>query len=349
MSGLTDMRAGVFFLFCSLFLVSPAGAESAPGNLLREPPLIEMPELSSERSQELEGKWCQEMIGAVRRIGWKIDPCKDVKWQVGGFSVRGRPLVYAEFGDPEAENTTLVISGVHGDELTPQYVGFKLVEWLIQNRSDLGKTRVVVAPMVNPDGFLARRRTRVNANGVDVNRNFDTKDWRDRALKSWKRRYRSDPRRFPGFKPGSEPETIFQERLVQATRPQKILSIHSPLNFLDYDGPTTLSLAKFPKEYVHECLRLRSRLKAISGGFYPGSLGNFAGQELGIPTLTLELPTADPRKAELYWKRFSQGIRIMIEFSMPKYSAIPLDPAERRAPAVKAAEGVGPSGTPGSG
>jgi protein MpaA len=90
---------------------------------------------------------------------------------------------------------------------------------------------------------------------------------------------------------------------------------------MDYDGPTALSLAKFPRQYVRECLKLRSRLKAITSGFFPGSLGNFAGQELGIPTLTLELPTSDSRKAEAYWKKFSQGIKTMIEFVVPKYAA----------------------------
>ncbi|MCM2276862.1 MAG: DUF2817 domain-containing protein [Oligoflexia bacterium] len=289
--------------------------------------LIAVEGLTAESAAIHERKWCEELSDAIKRIGWKLDPCQRVRWQVGGFSVKGRPLMYAEFGAADAENTTLVISGVHGDELTPQYVGLKLVDWLLDHREELKSTRVVVAPLVNPDGFLTARRTRVNANGVDVNRNFGTKDWQEKALSSWKRRYRSDPRRFPGSQAGSEPETLFQERLVQAVRPQKILSIHSPLNFLDYDGPTALSLAKFPKEYVQECLRLRARLKAVSGGFYPGSLGNFAGRELGIPTLTLELPSADPRAAERYWKSFSQGIRVMIEFSMPKFSVRPLEPA----------------------
>jgi protein MpaA len=86
---------------------------------------------------------------------------------------------------------------------------------------------------------------------------------------------------------------------------------------MDYDGPSQLSLAQFPKDYVQECIKLKKSLKATPGGFFPGSLGNYAGQELGIPTLTLELPSADPAKARAYWDRFRSGIRTMIEYRMP--------------------------------
>jgi protein MpaA len=161
----------------------------------------------------------------------------------------------------------------------------------------------------------------MNAHRVDINRNFKTKDWEAEAHKAWKNKYRSDPRRFPGDTPGSEPETEFQAELIRKYQPKKILSIHAPLNFLDYDGPTTMTLVRFPKEYVQECLTLRGRLKAISSGFFPGSLGNYAGQELGIPTLTLELPSADPAKAYAYWLKFKQGIRTMIDFEMPGLAA----------------------------
>jgi len=261
--------------------------------------------------------WCDSVIRESKGLKWNIDPCRDVNWQVGGLSVQGRPLVYAAFGNPQAENTSLVLTAVHGDEVTPFYLGIRLVEWLRENQSQLKNTRVILAPLVNPDGLFARPRTRVNARGVDVNRNFGTKDWSARAHSAWRVRFRSDPRRNPGKNPSSEPETIFQEELIHQIKPKKILSIHAPLNFLDYDGPTAMSLARFPRGYIRECLKLRSKLKAISGGFYPGSLGNFAGQELGIPTLTLELPSADPAKAESYWKLFNQGIQVMIKYIVP--------------------------------
>lgn len=266
-------------------------------------------------------QWCSDLKRAIVGFKWKIEPCDGIAWKIGGTSVQGRPIVYAEFGDPQSENTTLVLSMVHGDEITPVYVGIELVHWMKEHPADLAHSHVVIAPLVNPDGFYRKPRTRMNARGVDVNRNFATDDWNARALNAWKNKYRSDPRRYPGSAPTSEPETAFQVKLIHDFHPKKILSIHSPLNHLDYDGPNNLSLAKFPSEYVRECLRLRKKLNAVSTGFFPGSLGNYAGNELGIPTVTLELPTANPAKAESYWNSFRQGIRTMIDFNVPTYVA----------------------------
>jgi len=267
--------------------------------------------------------WCHDVQNSINGFKWKIDACKDLDWKIGGKSVEGRALVYAEFGKADAPNVTLIFTAVHGDEITPLYLGIQVAHWVKDHEKELGNTRVIVAPLVNPDGFFHKPRQRTNANGVDVNRNFATKDWSASALRSWKIKFRSDPRRYPGIEARSEPETIFQEDLIKNIRPQKILSVHSPLNHLDYDGPSQLSLNRFSNDYVQECLKLRARMRAVTTGFFPGSLGNFAGQELGIPTLTLELPTADPRKAEDYWKKFSEGIKLMIGYSMPPEPALP--------------------------
>lgn len=262
--------------------------------------------------------WCSEVKKSTQSMGWKTEPCDGVEWKTGGASTEGRPLVYAEFGDPQAANTTLILTMVHADEVTPLYLGLRLAHWSKKYQSSLKGVRVVIAPLVNPDGFYRKPRTRMNGRGVDVNRNFPTSDWESRALRTWKTKYKSDPRRFPGPTPSSEPETVFQENLIRTFRPQKILSIHSPLNHMDYDGPNNLTLAKFPVSYVQECLKLRKQLKAISSGFFPGSLGNYAGKELGIPTVTMELPSADHRRAERYWNQFQKGIWTMIEYKMPE-------------------------------
>lgn len=296
-------------------------------------------------------QWCQFLRNSMKELKWRLEPCEGLTWSEAGRSVNGMPLVYAEFGDPNSTNTTLIFSMIHGDEVTPLYLGLKLAHWLkdwsnekeraqsssrplslqpLSSTKHVGGTyqdfyesiRVVIVPLVNPDSFFRKPRTRTNQNGVDVNRNFGTRDWNTQALAAWKKRFRSDPRRYPGPHPDSEPETLFQRALIEKFRPQKILSIHAPLNFMDYDGPTQLTLKRFPQDYVRECLKLRDRLKAKHGGFFPGSLGNYAGQELGIPTLTLELPSADPRKAEAYWQQFSRGMRSMIQYRVPQVDAL---------------------------
>lgn len=314
---------GVPALFSLLGAAEPSGADAIGPQPSPSPAAavtqggqapMEVPEL------------CLRLRAEISALHWKIDPCQGIDWKVGGRSVNGLPLLYAEFGNPASDNTTLVMAAVHGDEVTPVYFGIELAHWMKDHEAEFSHAHVVIAPLVNPDGFFRKPRTRMNARGVDVNRNFLTSDWRSRALAEWRRRHHSDPRRFPGNAPRSEPETLFQESLIREARPQKILSIHSPLSHLDYDGPNILSLRRFPRDYVHECLKLKRKLKAVSTGYFPGSLGNFAGKELGIPTLTLELPSADPRKAEVYWRRFSKGIKMMIEFMVPSFASREIPP-----------------------
>lgn len=279
----------------------------------------------SDRSTTSEKSWCDAVRGNIQELKWRIEPCAGLNWVEAGKSIDGHSLMYAEFGNPKSTNVTLVFTMVHGDEVTPLFIGIELAHWLRDHVSAVGDTRVVLAPLVNPDSFFSRPRSRVNSRGVDLNRNLPTRDWSKEALKAWKARFASNPRRYPGSSAGSEPETTFQTQLIDHFKPTKILSVHAPLNFMDYDGPNQLSLARFPKEYVRECLKLRTHLKARSGGFFPGSLGNYAGQERGIPTLTLELPTANPRKARVYWNEFREGIQTMIEFKMPELSATRTD------------------------
>lgn len=260
--------------------------------------------------------WCSQMRSEMKKLKWNIEPCSEgVEWKLGGMSVLGRPLVYTVMGNADVQDTTLIITMVHSDEITPLYIGLELANWLKDQKELLEKSRVIIAPLVNPDGFYKRVRTRTNARGVDVNRNFATRDWSAEAMKLWKTKYGSDRRRFPGKSAESEPETVFQKGLIEAFGPSKILSIHSPLSMMDYDGPDTgIPLARFMNDYGREYLKLKHKLESLSWRFYPGSLGNYAGRELKIPTMTLELPTADSSKAKVYWDKFVEGAKAFIAF-----------------------------------
>ena len=314
MNGYSKINIFKHFSFCwflCVLCIFFVGASKKPDSLR-----VNGPEKRLEKGPLLESSlknWCQEVREATVRLKWKVEPCDGIDWKIGGTSVNGRPLVYAEFGNIQAENTTLVFAMVHGDEVTPLYLGIELAHLMKAQQSKMVNTRVVIAPLINPDGFFRSPRTRVNANGVDVNRNFATEDWEKRAILLWKSKFRSDPRRNPGTKSSSEPETLFQEEMIRKIMPQKILSVHSPLNFMDYDGPGTIGMPNLPTDYISECIRLRKRLKANSGGFFPGSLGNFAGHR-GIPTITAELKSSDSTKAVQYWNQVRQWVQTLIEF-----------------------------------
>ena len=264
---------------------------------------------------------CSALDQAFQKRKWGKTSCAlggdGSIWKVGGTSIKGRPLMYAVFGDEKATNTTLIFSMVHADEITPLYVGFQIAAWAKANMAAHPHTRMILAPLINPDGFMGLPKTRTNARGVDCNRNFATQDWDKEALRSWKKKLHSEIRRFPGKHSNSEPETKFQTMLIEKFSPTKIISIHSPLNMIDYDGPDRLSATEFSTWYIQKCEELRKKVKASSSGFFPGSLGNYSGQELGIPTITLELPTARAEKAKEYWNELKGGIETVITYEVP--------------------------------
>src|SRR5690606_5306954 len=125
---------------------------------------------------------CKELDQSITRYRWGLKTCGDLVWKSEKDSIEGRPLIWTEFGDPKSANKTLVLSMVHPDEITPLYLGFQLSHWLKEHEKEFKDMHVIVAPFVNPDGHFRKPPVRMNARGVDVNRNFPTKDWNEKAL-----------------------------------------------------------------------------------------------------------------------------------------------------------------------
>lgn len=263
-----------------------------------------------------------------KKWNWDMSLFTKSGWKEKGMTVYGRPLIYWTCGKPDNQNTSLILSAVHGDEITPVYFGFRVVEWIKARPELCDKAFIVVAPIVNPDGFLRYSTgTRTNYSKVDLNRNFDTPEWNENALKLWKTKYGSQRRYFPGDKAASEPEIEFQKWLIDEFKPAKILSVHSPLNHLDFDGPLNGSSSevakKFTETYVKSCDLLRQQLdKSATGlnfyayGTFPGSLGNYAGKHRGIPTITVELPTTDYKLAPVYFGQMEKGLNVFLSYEL---------------------------------
>lgn len=255
-------------------------------------------------------KYCKKMDQHFAKYNWGKSSCDQFSWKHVRNSHWGNPIVWYEFGDSKtAANKTLIMCGVHGDEITPVKFCFDLLDDLKKDKTLFKDTFVLIAPLVAPDSFFREKPTRTNARGVDVNRNFPTKDWNDKALSMWKSRYKSDKRRFPGHKASSEQETVFQVNLIRLYKPQKIISVHAPLSMLDYDGPTLSHVqGKAAKNLLKEMSHKAGNYKVYDYPFFPGSLGNFAGNEKGIPTYTLELPNSDWNKTNKYYSMFKDSI-----------------------------------------
>jgi murein peptide amidase A len=286
--------------------------------------------LSLNKSEEVknigeqEQKYCRKIDKKFYQYGWRNSRCDKYRWVWVRRSFWGNIIPWVVAGEPEEveANTTIVFCGVHGDEITPVKFCFDIMNYVRGLGEKLRGHRVVIAPLVSPDSFLKKYPTRTNARGVDANRNFPTNDWNKDALRLWRTRYRSSKRRYPGKKSKSEQETYFQINLINRYRPQKIISVHAPLTIIDYDGPES---TKDDKEHVGKSLLVQMSKKANgykvkNYPFFPGSLGNWAGNERGIPTYTLELPTSDNRLHKKYWKKFKPAILYAIthNFKVPE-------------------------------
>lgn len=255
-------------------------------------------------SEEQSSKELKKYLSALRiqneRYGWKDIKLDGIVWESHRTTKNNHPLIFTQFGD-SSRDCILFLGGVHGDELPTVYLMLKLAQYLKEHPEVARDRCIVIVPLVNPDGFLSANPTRVNANGIDVNRNFPTRNWKPDARLQWVEKGKSNPRYYPGAHAGSEQETLFQVALIKRFNPQKILSVHSPLNFFDYDGPSS-DLDSFEKWMERISKESNHPLKKF--GCFPGSLGNYAGIERNIFTLTLELSTSDPHKGSEYFSRF---------------------------------------------
>jgi protein MpaA len=282
---------------------------------------IEVPQTAALKA------YCEKLDKSFKKFGWDKSECETFTWNHYRNSVLGDPLMWTVFGDVSDEDKpsfkekdiSIVMCGVHGDEITPIKFCFDLMYYLRKAYSDpelvkkeFSNKVVLVAPLVNPDSYFKKKPTRMNARGVDPNRNFPTKDWHSMARQLWISKFKKDKRRNPGMNPASEPEVVFQVNLIKRYGPDKIISVHSPLTLLDYDGPSLATGNGLDGGKAHELLIQMS--KDASGynikdyPFFPGSLGNWAGKERDIPTYTLELPSSDPRKNEEYWQLFKSAM-----------------------------------------
>ena len=187
----------------------------------------------------------------------------------------------------------LVIGAIHGDEPSSASVALHWLQLASEGAFDTPQpVHWRFIPALNPDGLLSQPPRRVNANGVDLNRNFPTPNWQRDAKIYWEQRTSKDPRRYPGMQPLSEPESKFLHEEMQRFNPNLIVSIHAPYGVLDFDGPVRKGFVPPSK---------LGRLYLDQVGIFPGSLGNYGGVHKGIPVVTVELPnsTRTPLDAEM--------------------------------------------------
>ncbi len=214
--------------------------------------------------------------------------------EVIGRSVRGTPIERVTIGDGPV--AMLLMASIHGNEAAGTPMLLRLVREL-QAAPELVDGRCIsVIPMVNPDGVSAR--TRFNSNGVDLNRNFPADN-------------RQNSKRY-GLEALSEPEALAIWSAIESIPPAHIVTLHEPLNCVDYDGPA----AELAEAMSDVCPLAVKKL-----GSRPGSLGSYAGVTLGIPTVTFELPrNARDLNDDQLWALYGNALLAAVRWSNPSQS-----------------------------
>lgn len=188
----------------------------------------------------------------------------------------------------------LFIGGVHGDEPEGVRLAEELLNWLDENSSQYPNAPWLLITCLNPDGYALNQR--VNANGVDLNRNYPSKCWSPDFSKD---------RYFPGAAPGSEPEIKAILDLITEYNPKVILHFHSWEPCVVYAGDIAKKYAQF--------LSASSgyQLKEDIGYPTPGSLSEFGWKDNSIPIICVE--EQEGTNLDEVWQNFAHGLENIIK------------------------------------
>lgn len=213
-----------------------------------------------------------------------------------GRSLQGRPIVAYRFG--HGPSHLLFIGGIHGGyEWNTITLAYEAIDYFTAQPEQIPENITLhIIPSANPDGqYLVTQQTgrfttadvfsdtvpgRFNANGVDLNRNWDcewaaTAVWRNQAVSG-------------GDQPFSEPETVALRDYILAQQPAAVVFWHSAANGVFAAGcpgiePRSLALAQLYGRAASYPVYERFSAYAITG-----DAGDWLATQ-NIPSISVEL------------------------------------------------------------
>ncbi|MFL5307060.1 MAG: M14 family metallopeptidase [Polyangia bacterium] len=246
---------------------------------------------------------------------------------VVGRSRAGRSLWRFDLGRRDSDAPAVLFTAlIHGNEVVGSLALLEVFARLAQSGAlETEPRRLVVLPIVNPDGFaanMARLRrglpawVRGNSSGVDLNRNFPTvkdpgyrRSWNPLAGSSW----RLSPW-FRGPAPLSEPESRAIADVARDVRPTLALGFHSFGQLLLH--PWGYKRAPHPRAPAYRALGeafLRGHAASEfevrqTASWYPiaGGLDDWLDDTFGAFAFTVEVSRLDrrlfhPRALNPFW------------------------------------------------
>lgn len=218
----------------------------------------------------------------------------------------------------EGAKKILYVGGTHGTEWITSLALLRFCETLLQEKKICGYNVsgilndccIIIIPELNPDGieisingssacdFREKENVKIcnndfslwsaNANGVDINHNFNA-DWY--SLREYERCKGIDspsPRRYGGTYPESEPETKAITRLIRNVDIETLISFHSQGEeiFYEYGENTPAKSLLMAKAF----LGVTDYTIVKNDGHYgSGGLKDWFIEEFGKPGFTIEI------------------------------------------------------------
>lgn len=244
-----------------------------------------------------------------------IPPAETTIWQ----SVEKRSIETYTFGD--GGKHLLFVGGIHGGyEWNSVLLAYQLIDYLEINKELIPENiKVTIIPSANPDGIFEvtnkdgrfhlsdlslgdKSSARFNANGVDLNRNFDCK-WQPESM--WRGDIVS-----AGTSAFSEPETQAIRDFVLKNKPVAVVFFHSQSN--------AVYASECEDGILSETLNIMNAYSDASG--YP-AIDTFDAYEItgdaegwlasiGIPAITVELSTHEI----IEWNKNLAGVKALFEY-----------------------------------
>lgn len=139
--------------------------------------------------------------------------------EVIGYSAKGRPIMAHVYGN--GGTSYVYLGAIHGNEMSSRTTMERWMSDLEANPEKIpAHARVIVVPTASPDGVATG--SRLNGNGVNLNRNFPTANWTGTIITS-----SGEQAGGGGASAGSEPETRALMQLTSRYAPKLVVTHHS--------------------------------------------------------------------------------------------------------------------------
>lgn len=263
----------------------------------RTPVPVEMPLRRGETTGVAltPGVWDMCRVLAHRVVSKVADICPAASTFSLGTTRAGLTILGRLIADSNAHGPrVLVIAGIDGRAQSSTDMA---LHWISALR-DMPQADWLIIPAANPEGLSSRPHRSANIQGVDIDRNFPTRGWKQTAGLRLPVSL-SESNANPGSSAASEPETKAITKSIAAFHPDLVVAITSG------DGLATL-------HSQHARLGDFTPLLPAYEAYRPGSLAQYAFSEHQIDVLELSMPIRERSPDAAVRKRMLGNLEVFV-------------------------------------